>query len=243
MKRDWSYSLFWKSMARFVLHSEDAYYGMPIPSNTNGRHALALDLGVGEGIASNLLRKHRWVPVGIDRSLDSARLASGAGIPSLIGDVARLPFADDVFSLALASHIIEHVPNPLTVLDEIYRVLEPGGVLILTAPNFDSPDRSLFGPYWYELSAPRHLVHFNPRSLSLALTRAPWSIQRLTTTPGLSFSGSLMFRLGVPYSRITGSRLIRGLEMLGFPVDFLNASLGRGANLLAIAAKPTEPVS
>jgi SAM-dependent methyltransferase len=49
-------------------------------------------------------------------------------------DASRLPFAAESFDIILFTEVIEHLPDPSTVLNEIERVLRPGGMLVLTWP-------------------------------------------------------------------------------------------------------------
>lgn len=53
-----------------------------------------------------------------------------------------IPFADDTFDLVVASHIIEHLANPLVFFEECIRVTKPGGILYVEAPS----ERSLLLP-------------------------------------------------------------------------------------------------
>lgn len=67
-----------------------------------------------------------------------------------------LPYQDDLFDLVTCSEVIEHLENYRQVVREIYRVLKPGGICILTTPNilnmnsrlrfFNSGFYNLFGP-------------------------------------------------------------------------------------------------
>ncbi|MGF1595629.1 MAG: methyltransferase domain-containing protein [Acidimicrobiales bacterium] len=50
------------------------------------------------------------------------------------GDGRRLPFADGSFDRVIASEVLEHVPDDLGVLGELFRVLRPGGRLAATVP-------------------------------------------------------------------------------------------------------------
>lgn len=54
-------------------------------------------------------------------------------------------------------HVIEHLPDPWTVLEAISRHLNPGGILALAAPNPQSLQFKLMGRFWAHLDAPRHL--------------------------------------------------------------------------------------
>ncbi len=56
-------------------------------------------------------------------------------------DGMHLPFADNSFDLVLTSEVIEHILEPHKMMREIYRVLRPGGCVVVTTPNW----RSFFG--------------------------------------------------------------------------------------------------
>ena len=51
------------------------------------------------------------------------------------GSILEMPFADNSFDFIVSSEVIEHTPDPLRAIDELYRVLRPGGKLVLTTPN------------------------------------------------------------------------------------------------------------
>jgi SAM-dependent methyltransferase len=52
----------------------------------------------------------------------------------IYADATRLPFADATADIVIANHILEHIPEDLEALKEIFRVLTPGGVAILQVP-------------------------------------------------------------------------------------------------------------
>jgi SAM-dependent methyltransferase len=61
----------------------------------------------------------------------------------IVGDAHHLPFRPDVFSMVLSTEMLEHVREPQRIIDEIKRVLKPGGMLVLTTrfifPLHDTP--------------------------------------------------------------------------------------------------------
>lgn len=57
--------------------------------------------------------------------------------PDIIGDAHHLKFPSDSINTVLCVQLLEHVINPQKVLSEIYRILQPGGVCILTVPFFN----------------------------------------------------------------------------------------------------------
>src|SRR5262249_54447646 len=53
-----------------------------------------------------------------------------------VGDLLRLPFQDNSFSLSTARCVIEHIAEPTLFLREVWRVLRPGGCFLFATPNF-----------------------------------------------------------------------------------------------------------
>ena len=54
--------------------------------------------------------------------------------PDVQADAAYIPFVDNSFDVVICSELLEHVPNPPDVLNEVYRVLRPGGLLLICVP-------------------------------------------------------------------------------------------------------------
>jgi SAM-dependent methyltransferase len=78
--------------------------------------------------------------VGVDldeKVIAQVGAAAGAGTRFEVADLRDLPFGDDEFDLVVSFETIEHVPDPKTVLDELARVLKPGGLLLISTPNRD----------------------------------------------------------------------------------------------------------
>lgn len=120
-----------------------------------------LDLGCGIGHSYELLAPRETV--GVD--LDAASLAE-QDRETVVADMRDLPIPDDEFGNVIASHSIEHVPDPERVLSEVTRVLAPGGVAVLITPNrltFGMPD---------EIIDPYHFIEYDPDELRELCT--PW---------------------------------------------------------------------
>jgi ubiquinone/menaquinone biosynthesis C-methylase UbiE len=78
------------------------------------------------------------------------------GRVDIVSDIISIPLPDASFDVILCSEVLEHVPEPTHALDEFFRLLKPGGKLILTAPFASlvhmAPYHycSGFSKYWYE---------------------------------------------------------------------------------------------
>src|SRR5262249_28606919 len=86
-----------------------------------------------------------------------------------------------------ASHVIEHVHEPESLLRECHRILRPGGVLVAVTPNARSWCHRVFGEAWFGLEPPRHLVMFAPRPLQAAARRAGFGVAGVRTSVRIAF--------------------------------------------------------
>jgi hypothetical protein len=73
-------------------------------------------------------------------------------------------------------HVLEHVHDPVSLLQECYRIVKPNGLLIVDVPNFGCYDCSLFGKNWFQIDAPRHLYHFTQQTLGRMCEQAGFQI-------------------------------------------------------------------
>ena len=69
-----------------------------------------------------------------DAMREAGEIAPGLSCTSVNGDGTRLPFADASFDRIIASEVMEHVPDDMAALDELTRVLRPGGTIAITIP-------------------------------------------------------------------------------------------------------------
>ena len=94
-----------------------------------------LDLGCGYGLTSEELRRRcAGEVIALDRSFEA--VSWPISTPRVCGDAARLPFADRVFDLVFADHVLMWVNDLCQVLQEVYRVLVGNGALVALEPDF-----------------------------------------------------------------------------------------------------------
>lgn len=109
-----------------------------------------------------------------------------------------LPFADSQFTSISAIEIIEHLENPRHVFRELYRVLRPEGLLVLSTPNSESwralVSFILRGHFvaFTDRSYPAHIVALNRKDLSRCASEAgfanapKWAYSGFGCIPGLT---------------------------------------------------------
>lgn len=67
-------------------------------------------------------------------NLDYTTTDLNSPLADVKADICQLPFADDQYDFIICNHVLEHIPNDLQAMREIYRVLSPGGTAILQVP-------------------------------------------------------------------------------------------------------------
>ena len=105
-------------------------------------NSITLDIGCGTGSNLRALVSAGLRAIGLDRSIYALGFVrSKGGFPLLAGDLSHLPIKTRSVGLIIAMDIFEHLEEDREGILESYRVLNKGGILILTVPAF----RSLWG--------------------------------------------------------------------------------------------------
>ncbi len=104
-----------------------------LPSN-----ARILDAAVGLGQLASRMAHGGCRVFGLDYSLDAVRYASKEGIPSVVGDMTRMPFRGATFDAVTTGETLEHLDDDAGAVREIRRVLRGGGTCIATVPALRS---------------------------------------------------------------------------------------------------------
>jgi SAM-dependent methyltransferase len=93
---------------------------------------LILDIGCG---SSRIVQALPHV-VGVDLALRKLRWLRAPGRHLMQADMKRLPFRDGAFDAVICSEVIEHIPRDQVHLEELVRVIRPGGQLVLGTPDY-----------------------------------------------------------------------------------------------------------
>ena len=73
-------------------------------------------------------------------------------------------------------HVLEHVPNLKDITQKIKDLLSDTGKLIIAVPNHESLDAKYYKQHWAAYDVPRHLLHFNKKSMAITLKNAGFEI-------------------------------------------------------------------
>lgn len=132
-----------------------------------------LDFGCGTGGFLRTMAGRGWQVLGLDSSEVAVEaVRTRYDLPALVGTLPHPELRPGSFDVVTMWHVLEHLHRPLDALREAFRLLVPGGKLVVAAPNLDSLPYRVFGPAWFGLDLPRHLTHFTPPTLTAMLHAA-----------------------------------------------------------------------
>ncbi|MCI0641266.1 MAG: class I SAM-dependent methyltransferase [Gemmataceae bacterium] len=166
----------WWRRLPFWLHGAE-HYRKALPPLGQLR---LLDFGCGAGAFLARMLSQGWRVTGIDANetaVDNVR--ERLGVNAFVGSLPHPLLDDGSFDVVTMWQALEHTHEPLRVLRGAWKLLAPGGLLIVTVPNIDSLAFRLFGSVWNGLDLPRHLVHFAPGTLRLMLHSAGFRPSRV----------------------------------------------------------------
>jgi 2-polyprenyl-3-methyl-5-hydroxy-6-metoxy-1,4-benzoquinol methylase len=157
-------------MARAYAELGDSYYEAPSSAaryedvlRMVGRAGRVLDVGCYIGVVGQLMKALGNDVYGMDAFAHGVELAKQRGVKAVVAAAdARFPFEDGFFDAVYSMDVIEHIVDTDLYVNEMKRVLRPGGALVITTPNMASLGRRLY-----------LLFGLNPY-LEASLTYPPW---------------------------------------------------------------------
>jgi SAM-dependent methyltransferase len=182
-----------------------------------------LDVGCGNGALFGVIGSSRVL--GLERC-ESGLVMTRSRHPSarvICGDAVRLPLSDGCVDAVTAQHVIEHLAAYDAACREWFRVLAPGGLLVVLTPNLRFTDPGVFADE-------THVHLFDSGDLSGTLTRAGFEVQELCS-------------LGLPwfrnYRRLpSGWRFRRLVTRRSSAFSIIPLLKWRGQTLCCAARKP-----
>jgi SAM-dependent methyltransferase len=159
----------WEAMMRPVIETSVKI----ISARTKISQGRLLDIGCGYGFFLNAMKQHHWEVTGIEISKDGRQYARHQyGIDVYSKPLETLSLPDGYFDAVTLFYVIEHIADPLTVLNEVKRILKPGGLVLIRWPH-TTPIIKMLGPLSKRLDlyhTPYHLYDFSKQTIERVLT-------------------------------------------------------------------------
>ncbi len=142
-----------------------------------------LDVGGATGLFAASAGRFGWQAAMVEASPTASdwahRRLNVEVLGASLADVNR----DRRFDAVTFWHSLEHHADPVFALQTVRRLLEPGGIVIIEAPNAASLDRRVAGRHWSGWHLPFHTIHLTPRALVTAALQAGLRPERLAFAP------------------------------------------------------------
>lgn len=151
----------------------------------NGAPSNILNIGIGNGWLEKECHKAGWAAASLDPDEEAVASVRNAGIDGRVGVITAPPFEPASFSVVFCSEVLEHLTDGQLEggLDEIYRILKPGGHLIGTVPNREDLSVSMVvcpdcGKIFHRWG---HHQSFDQERLSRYFLQHGFTIEKITT--------------------------------------------------------------
>jgi SAM-dependent methyltransferase len=137
-----------------------------------------LEVGSAKGYMLGLLRRLGWRVTGVeiaDSAAEHSRRVFGTEVFTGTLEEFRRRTPQE-FDVVLAQDVLEHVPDPATFLDALYRSVVPGGRLIIDTPNVGGRSVKAVGERWRGFN-PFHIYLFDRDTLTQAVSNAGFTVE------------------------------------------------------------------
>ena len=137
-----------------------------------------LDVGAGTGLFVHQMMQAGWEVKGLEPDAGAREVAKKLGV--------ELSEPSNLFSLDHASydsitlwHVLEHVHDLHSYLEQFRKLLKTEGRLIIAVPNYTSSDAAYYQKYWAAYDVPRHLYHFSPDAMRILLAKHGFKLDKI----------------------------------------------------------------
>ena len=143
-----------------------------------------LDVGCSSGAFLGTAAKLGFRAEGVEPAAKAATTAQAAGLNVRQGLLQDVGYAQGQFDAVTLFEVIEHLKQPLELLQECHRILRPGGIMLIGTGNAASWSMAAMGSHWEYLDIAKHGGHisfYNPYSIRTLAQKANFSVADIRT--------------------------------------------------------------
>lgn len=123
-----------------------------------------LDYGCGTGEFLNAAKKRGWKIAGIEPN-EKARKRANVKLHNKVKRSIDEIKKDSSYDVITLYHVLEHIHDLRKTIKKLLNHLKSDGYIVIAVPNHESWDGKNYGKFWAGWDVPRHLYHFNQRSM------------------------------------------------------------------------------
>ena len=193
-----------------------------------------LELGCGTGDFLAAAKRRGWQTLGMEPHTGARKEAQlkGLQVVERTGDIPK-----EAYDAIALWHVLEHIPDMEDTLRLLADRCKSDGRVFLAVPNHASWDAGHYGSFWAGYDVPRHIWHFNPRSMAAVLNRTGFEI--CETVP-MRLDAYYVSWLSEKYKK-RSLPMLRGL-MAGWRSNRAAAVTGQYSSLLFVCRKTVPGV-
>jgi len=150
-----------------------------------------LDVGCGTGYFLKTCKDDGWKIDGTEPDDHARKLAEQNTQQTLYSSVLQLEKIKQ-YNVVSMWHVLEHVHKLNETIIKLSMLLKDNGKLIIAVPNSDSKDAATYKENWAAYDVPRHLYHFNQKSMADLLSKHGFEIERTAPMKFDSFYVSMI---------------------------------------------------
>lgn len=143
-----------------------------------------LDIGCGAGGLLLAARKNGWDAQGLDVAEQATEYVRKLGFEVFHGELQQAEFPAQHFDVITAAEILEHLSEPRLLVQEVARLLRPGGLFWTTTPHARGLSARVLGLKWRCVWPPEHLQIFSVAGMRALLRDVGFKQIRFQTTGG-----------------------------------------------------------
>lgn len=191
-------------------------------------------LEIGSSTGEMLTQFKDWEVLGIEPSQTAVQIARSRKINTLHTTFEKAELPKNYFDVIIMNHVLEHVADPIQVVNKIYTILKLGGIVLIDVPNFGSLSSKLMKSKWPYLLTNEHNWHFTKESLEFLLQKNGFKLVYWETRSGIWDYGYPWLELWQSLSTFKKRFFI---NILTFVPNWIIGNLGYGTSLSIVAQK------
>lgn len=175
---------------QFILQSKDEereykLYAKPLLTfvKESIKEGRLLDAGCGSGYLIEEAAKLSFDAEGLDPSKEAVEFCRRRNLKVKEGFLQEKYYPEEFFDVIVASHVLEHVADPIKFLFICRRILKRGGFLCFAQTNYTGTLPQLYRRFWEGWVPNEHLVHFSPSGIQFLLQKTGFKVNKIKIVP------------------------------------------------------------